>query len=239
MEDWDPEFVALLARERRVIRFDGVGIGETGGITPRQRARHGRDRAGALLDALDIETVDLLGWSLGGYVAQTIALDWPTRVRRLVIAGSGPGGPDGPPPHPRVAEIAAKVAPTEEDVRFLFFTSSQIGQNAARRHFDHVQPGKRSPVATHSVSPDRGEAIVAWWKGEGSGKNAPLRTQHAKKYSVANGIADVMVPAEHSFAIARNAPNAKLILYPDAGHAFLFQYAHDYSAEVLKFLENI
>jgi pimeloyl-ACP methyl ester carboxylesterase len=235
MEDWDPEFVALLARERRVIPFDGVGIGETGGITP--STVHGMaEIVPALLDALDIETVDLLGWSLGGYVAQTIALDWPTRVRRLVIAGSGPGGPDGPPPHPRVAEIAAKVAPTEEDIRFLFFTSSQIGQNAARTHFDHIQPGKRSPVATHSGVRQR-EAIVAWWKGEGAARTR--LSALIMPVLVANGIADVMVPAEHSFAIARNAPNAKLILYPDAGHAFLFQYAHDYSAEVLKFLENI
>jgi pimeloyl-ACP methyl ester carboxylesterase len=73
-----------------------------------------------LLDALKIEAVDLLGWSLGDYVAQTVALDWATGVRRLIGAGSGRGAPDGPPPHSRVAEIAAKRAPTEEDIRFLF-----------------------------------------------------------------------------------------------------------------------
>jgi pimeloyl-ACP methyl ester carboxylesterase len=104
----------------------------------------------ALLDTLNIETIDLLGWSLGGYVAQTVALDRPTRVRRLVIAGSGPGGPDGPPSDPRVAEIAAKVALAEEDIRFLFFTNSRIGQAAARRHFDQIHLGKRSPIAAQT-----------------------------------------------------------------------------------------
>jgi pimeloyl-ACP methyl ester carboxylesterase len=189
----------------------------------------------ALLDALDIGSVDLLGWSLGGYVAQMVALDRPTRVRRLVIAGSGPGGPDGPPPNPRVAEIAAKVAPAKEDVQFLFFTNTGIGQAAARRHFDHIHLGERPPVAVQTGIRQR-EAIVAWWMGEDV-----ARTRLSKlsmPVLVANGIADIMVPVEHSFAIARNAPNAKLILYPDAGHAFLFQYAHDFCAEVLKFLQD-
>src|SRR6202011_285170 len=110
MEDWDPEFVSRLAIGRHVIRFDSAGIGESEGETPNSVAAMA-EIVPALLDALEIDRTDILGWSLGGYVAQTVALDRPERVRRLVIAGSGPGGPDGPPPHPRVAEIAAKQAP--------------------------------------------------------------------------------------------------------------------------------
>lgn len=234
MEDWDPEFIALLARGRKVIRFDSVGVGETAGITP-DTVLGMAEVVPALLDALCIEATDVLGWSLGGYVAQIVALDWPSRVRRLVIAGSGPGGPDGPPPHPRVAEIVASATPAEADVQFLFFTSTPVGLAAARRHFDHIQPGKRPPVATQTGVRQR-EAIVAWWGGTGAAR--PRLSQLRVPLLVANGIVDVMVPAEHSFAIARNAPNAKLILYPDAGHAFLFQYMHDFSAEVLNFLEE-
>jgi pimeloyl-ACP methyl ester carboxylesterase len=160
LEDWDPEFVALLARGRKLIRFDSTSVGESGGIAP--NTVHGMaEIVLALLDALNIETIDLLGWSLGGYVGQTVALDRPTRVRRLVIAGSGPGGPDEPPPDPRVAEIAAKVAPAEEDIRFLFFTNSRIGKAAARRHFDQIHLGKRSPAAAQTGIRQR-EAIVAW-----------------------------------------------------------------------------
>jgi pimeloyl-ACP methyl ester carboxylesterase len=84
------------------------------------------------------------------------------------------------------------------------------------------------------------EAILSWWKGDGAAR--PHLAELAMPVLVGNGVADVMVPAEHSFAIARNAPRAKLILYPDAGHAFLFQYAEDFSDEVLRFLspnENI
>jgi pimeloyl-ACP methyl ester carboxylesterase len=234
MDDWDPEFVAMLARGRRVIRFDSAGVGESGGITP-HTVRGMAEIVPALLDALKIGAVDLLGWSLGGYVAQTVALGWPTRVRRLVVAGSGPGGPDGPSPHPRVAEIAAKLAPTDEDIRFLFFTDSPHGHTAARLHFDRIRRNERPPVAPEAGMRQR-EAIVAWWKGEGAAR-AQL-SELGTPVLVANGVADVMVPAEHSFAIARNAPNAKLILYPGAGHAFLFQYAHDFSAEILKFLKD-
>jgi pimeloyl-ACP methyl ester carboxylesterase len=96
----------------------------------------------ALLDALKVDKIDLLGWSLGGYVAQTVTLNWPERVRRLVIAGSGPGGPDGPPPHPRVAEIAATLAPTREDLRFLFFTETETGIAAAERHLASIRFGE-------------------------------------------------------------------------------------------------
>jgi pimeloyl-ACP methyl ester carboxylesterase len=138
----------------------------------------------------------------------------------------------GPPPHPRVAEIAAKTAATREDVQFLFFTETAAGTAAARRHFDRICLEERPPIAAESGRRQR-EAIVSWWKGDGA---AP---PHLGKLSmpvlVGNGIADVMVSAEHSFAIAKKAPRAKLLLYPDAGHAFLFQYAEDFCAEVLRF----
>jgi pimeloyl-ACP methyl ester carboxylesterase len=94
MDDWDPEFVARLATARRVIRFDNLGIGESSGETP-NTVRGMADVVPRLLDALGIGAVDLLGWSLGGYVGQTVALTWPERVRHLVIAGSGAAGPDG------------------------------------------------------------------------------------------------------------------------------------------------
>jgi pimeloyl-ACP methyl ester carboxylesterase len=232
MEDWDPEFISRLAIGRHVIRFDSAGIGESEGETPNSVAAMA-EIVPALLDALKIGRTDILGWSLGGYVAQTVALNWPERVRRLVIVGSGPGGPDGPPPHPSVAEIAAKQAPQREDIRFLFFTETEAGIAAAERHLTRIRFGERVPVAAESGRRQR-EAIVAWWKGEGAARSR--LTELSLPVLVANGVTDVMIPAEHSFAIARAAPNAKLVLYPDAGHAFLFQYAQEFTREVMAFL---
>src|ERR1700724_1132748 len=147
-----------------------------------------------LLDALGIGAVDLLGWSLGGYVAQTVALTWPDRVRHLGIAGPGPRGPAGPPPHPRVAEIAAKAAATREDVQFLFFTETAAGNAAARRHFDRIRLGERPPVAAESGRRQR-EAIVSWWEGDGAAR--PHLGELRMPVLVENGMSDVSVPAEH------------------------------------------
>lgn len=232
MDDWDPDLVAGLAFGRRVIRFDSAGIGESSGETPSTVAGMAQI-VPALLDALKLDRVDLLGWSLGGYVAQTVALDHPDRVRRLVIAGSGPGGPEGPPPHPRVAEIAVHPAFSREDLAFLFFTESEAGRAAAERHLANIRFGENAPVEAESGRRQR-EAIVAWWRGEGSARSR--LAELSMPVLVANGVADVMVPAEHSFAIARGAPDAKLILYPDAGHGFLFQFAEDFTSEVRRFL---
>ncbi|WP_199535858.1 alpha/beta fold hydrolase [Dyella psychrodurans] len=232
MDDWDPELIFRLVGARRVIRFDSIGIGESEGETP-STVSGMAEIVPALLDALKIDKVDLLGWSLGGYVAQTVTLNWPERVRRLVIAGSGPGGPDGPPPHPRVAEITAKTAIPREDARFLLFTESQAGLSAAERHFSRIRFGEREMVTNEAARRQR-EATVAWWSGDGASR-ARL-AELSLPVLVANGISDVMIPAEHSFAIVQVARDAKLILYPDAGHAFLFQYACDFAAEVLKFL---
>ena len=137
MEDWDPEFISRLAVGHQVISFDSAGIGESEGETP-NAIEETAEIVPALLDALKLDRTDLLGWSLGGYVAQIVALNWPQRVRQLVIAGSGPGGPDGPPPHPRVAEIAAKQIPTQEDLHFLFFTDSKAGVAAAQHHLTNI-----------------------------------------------------------------------------------------------------
>ena len=202
MDDWDPEFVARLSTARRVIRFDNLGIGESSGETP-NTVRGIAEVVPQLLDALGIDAVDLLGWSIGGYVGQTIALTWPERVSHLVIAGSGPGGPDGPPPHPRVAEIAAKTAATREEVQFLFFTGTEAGTAVARRHFDRIRLGERPPIAEESGRRQR-EAIASWWKGDGAAR--PHLGKLGMPVLVGNGIADVMVPAEHSFAIAQKAP---------------------------------
>jgi pimeloyl-ACP methyl ester carboxylesterase len=234
MEEWDPEFISRLAADRQVIRFDSAGIGESEGETPNTVAAMA-EIVPDLLDALGIERTDLLGWSLGGYIAQIVALNWPQRVRRLVIAGSGPGGPDGPPPHPRVAEIAAKQNAARDEIRFLFFTETETGIAAGERHFARIRLGERMSVTPEAGRRQR-EAIVAWWKGEGSAR-ARL-PELSLPVLVANGVTDVMIPAEHSFAIARTAPNAQLILYPDAGHAFLFQYAEDFTGQVLRFLTS-
>jgi pimeloyl-ACP methyl ester carboxylesterase len=231
IEDWDPRFIDALARQRRVVRFDMPGIGASPGDMPDSVQGMAKVVA-ALLDALDLQQVDLLGWSLGGYMAQAVTLTWPHRVRRLVIAGSGPGGPNAPARDPRVGEITAKD-PTRDEIAYLFFPETEEGRVAAVEHLDLIAYGQRPSVRRGSSDRQR-TAITQWTKGIGSAR--PRLGELAVPVLVANGVHDVMVPAENSFAIAREAPDAKLVIYPRSGHAFLFQFAEDFANEVERFL---
>lgn len=231
IDDWDPALVRALASRRRVIRFDSAGLGRSQGKTPESIA----DMAGiarAFLKAIHIEKVDLLGWSMGGFIGQHIALDQPELVRRLIIAGSGPGGvPEGPQPHPKVPEIATKPGNEDEDFLFLFFTDTETGRAAGKANLARIKAvaDKGPPVAMESVI-RQGKALGAW-----AGVRSRL-SELTLPILVANGVSDIMVPAYGSYVISQEAPNAKLILYPDAGHGFLFQYIDDFAGEVDRFL---
>jgi pimeloyl-ACP methyl ester carboxylesterase len=121
IDDWDPAFTASLTSSRRVIRFDSAGVGRSDGRTP-ESVSEMAEIARAFLKAINTNKADLLGWSMGGFIGQHAALDAPEIVRRLIIAGSGPGGvPEGPQPHPKVFEIATK--PQSEDRDFLFLAA--------------------------------------------------------------------------------------------------------------------
>lgn len=233
MDDWDPAFLAALAARRSVIRFDSLGVGETGGEAPDSVAGMAAV-AIAFLETLGDAPVDVLGWSLGGYVGQLVALDAPARVRRLVIAGSGPGAvPEGPAAHPRVAAIAVKREADAEDLLFLFFTPSPASRAAGAAHLDRLRATPHKPVRQKTGLRQRA-AVVAWTSGEGDAR--PRLAALQMPVLVANGTQDVMVPAFRSFVLAQEAPNAQLILYPDAGHAFLFQHIESFTRDVLAFL---
>jgi pimeloyl-ACP methyl ester carboxylesterase len=232
MDDWDPAFVRALASTRRVIRFDSAGIGRSQGEAPDSIAGMARI-AISFLKTLQLGTVDLLGWSLGGFIAQHVALDAPQLIRRLIIAGSGPGGvPEGPAPHPKVPEIATKPANEDEDFLFLFFTGTETGQSAGKASVERIKAvsDKGPPVTMASVI-KQGKALGEWSGVRGRLANLQL------PILVANGVHDVMIPAYGSYVISQEAPNAKLLLYPDAGHGFLFQYINEFIEEVDRFLK--
>jgi pimeloyl-ACP methyl ester carboxylesterase len=237
IDDWDPRFIAALASGRRVIRFDNAGVGRSSGSEVPDNVAAMAEVAVALIDALGLDKVDLLGWSLGGYVAQMVALNAPDRVRRLVIAGSGPGAvPEGPAQHPHVKEVVTKDVLDDEDFLFLFFPDTAEGRAAGRAHLDLIAVDATGPAVTMSAALQQRKAIVSWTKGEPSAR-ARL-AELTMPTLVANGTSDVMVPAYGSYVISQDAPNAKLVLYPRSGHAFLFQHIDAFVGEVQRFLSE-
>jgi pimeloyl-ACP methyl ester carboxylesterase len=181
--------------------------------------------------------VDVLGFSMGGHVAQRLTLDEPALVRRLVIAGSGPGHVDGTPPgDPKVWQVALKPVNDDADFLFLFFKPSAESQQAGQSYRDRT---RRWPDA-HAVPVTQNS-----WKAQlqAAGEISTPQTtllrliptiQHPTL--LANGDNDIMVPSAHSYEMFKVMPRAKLMLYPDSGHGFLFQHAKEFGADVLQFL---
>jgi pimeloyl-ACP methyl ester carboxylesterase len=233
IDDWDPQFIALMSRNRQTIRFDSAGVGRSTG-TPAATIEDMAVIAGDVMAALNIARADILGWSMGGFVGQELALQAPAKVRRLIVAGAGPGGlTEVPAADPKFIQIAGKPVNVDEDYLTLFFPDSDSCRTAGRAYLSRLKAQKViGPLTTMAVVQAQGTAMGRW-----QGARARLQ-QLTLPVLAANGVHDVLMPAFGTYVIAHEAPDAKALLYPGAGHAFLFQYAPDFTAEVDKFLSG-
>lgn len=236
LDDWDPRVIDGIAAQRRVIAFDNRGVGASGGLVPYTIEAMGRD-AIAFIRALGFKQVDLLGFSMGGGVAQMVALQAPDLVRRMILAGTGPRGGGGIDEINRIAVIAyLKAAFTLSDPRnFLFFPRTPDGKRAAKDYFSRPKERTRDRDKPISLQARRAqlEAIKA------AGRCAPDDLSAIKQpVFVANGDHDLMVASSLSADMARRLPTARLTIYPDSGHGGVFQHHRAFVPAVLDFLAN-
>jgi len=236
LDNWDPALVDALASMREVILFDSAGVGGSTGATPRTVTAMAHD-ALRFLEALELHEVDVLGFSLGGFVAQELVLIRPRLVRRLVLAGTGPQG--GEDMHGFAADVyvsATRDEPGAEDLLALFFerseTSVAAGWEFAQRIFARTED--RDAATTLAARDAQLDAIHTWGIPDPS-KLARL-AGITQPVLVANGDNDRMVPTRNSHLLAERLPDARLRIYPDAGHGFLFQYPYEFAAEAQSFL---
>jgi pimeloyl-ACP methyl ester carboxylesterase len=235
LDNWDPRVVDGIAARHRVITFDNQGVGTSGGLTPTSVTEMARD-AVAFVRALGFDQVDLLGFSLGGFVTQVIAEGQPQLVRKIVLAGTGPAGGEG---IDKVTSLTLKdmlrAALTFRDPKwYLFFTQTDNGKSAARDFLKRLKERTESRDAAVSLLTFRAQlkAIHAW------GKQQPTDLSRIQQpVLVVNGETDRMVPSSNSIDLARRLPNSELVLYPDAGHGGLFQYHDAFVSKVLEFLQ--
>jgi pimeloyl-ACP methyl ester carboxylesterase len=234
LDNWDPRVVDGIAAKHRVITFDNRGVGASGGKTPNSVEAMARD-AVAFIKALGLAEVDLLGFSMGGFVAQVIAQEEPQLVRKVILAGTGPAGGPG------IANVTAltivdmaKGALTLRDAKYyLFFTKTANGRSEARQFLKRLKERTNDRDKAISLSSFRAhlKAIHAWGLQEPSDLS---RIQ--QPVFVANGDQDRMVPSRNSADLARRLPDAQLAIYPDAGHGGIFQYHQQFVPEALEFL---
>ena len=236
LEDWDPRVVDGLAARHQVIVFDNRGVGGSGGSTPKTVEEMARD-AVAFIGALGLSKVDLLGFSLGGFVSQVIAQQQPGLVRKIILAGTGPAGGEGIVNVGAVLQDAfGKAGATNKHPKhFLFFTQTSNGQAAADEFLRHLKQRTKdldAPVSNETVQAQLA-AIHAWGQGDATKLGT---VQHP--VLVVNGDDDVMVPPLNSFELARRLPNAQLSIFPDAGHGGIFQHHATFVQQAIAFLQQ-
>ncbi len=217
MEAWDRRFVDTLAQHYRVVIFDNAGVGQTQALPAPLSIDAMANQTSALIAALGLTRPDILGWSMGSMIAQALAVLHPGQVRRLVLCASYPG--NGTAIRPSQQVIHALTSGNSQQVMADLFPAGQIAaQNSYLAAISSYPSASGAPVGTVTA---QGHAVDQWWAGLD-----PAGRQSAKiavPALIADGTADRLDPLANSHALAGLIPGARLTLYPDAGHAFLFQ----------------
>jgi pimeloyl-ACP methyl ester carboxylesterase len=236
LDSWDPALVDALARSRRVITFDNTGVGGSSGTTADTIEQMARDTI-AFITALGLGEADLLGFSIGSFVAQEIVLRRPALVRRLVLASSAPKGAAGQ--HGWAREVIGAIGTPQtspEEYLGVFFapspSSQQAGQEALGRMYARTED--RDGATSWETREAQYDAVCAW----GIPDHPALERMSAIELPVfvANGDSDPMIRPRYSYLLAGLIPGARLKIYPDSAHGFLFQHHAEFGADVTEFL---
>ncbi|MBE7209467.1 MAG: alpha/beta hydrolase [Gluconacetobacter diazotrophicus] len=239
MDHWDPSVTDGLARTREVILFNNAGISSSNGEVPRKIEAMAAN-AIRFIRALDLELVDVLGLSLGGTIAQEIAVQAPTLVRRLILIGTGPRSGEGMGSlTPEFQAIfGAEYAHPDLLWKAIFFTGSEKSRAAGdaflRRFRRRIE--ERDPEVSDAVAPAQVEALGRW----GAPAERPWDYLRAIEHRtlVVNGDRDPVIYTANSRILAENLPNADLILYSDASHGAPYQYPDLFVAQAAAFLDT-
>ncbi len=236
LDNWDPALIDALAATRRVVTFDNAGVGGSTGITGDTVEQMARD-ALAFFAAMQFGQVDLLGFSIGSFVAQQIALIRPAVVRRLVLASSAPQGAAGM--HGWAPEVIGAIGTPDtspEAYLEVFFARSaesrQAGTEALRRMYARTE--NRDQATTWATREAQYDAVCTWGI-PGHGLLQRLAAISMPVF-VANGDSDPMILPHYSYLLAGLIPHARVKIYPDSAHGFLFQHHAEFAADVDAFL---
>ena len=236
LDNWDPRIVDGIAAKHHIVAFDNRGIGASSG-SPSNSIEQMGDDAITFIKALGFKQVDLLGFSLGGMIAQEMVLKEPQLVRKMILAGTGPAGGAG------ISSVAGVTIYdmlrgffTGQDAKqFLFFTRTPSGIEAGKAFLARLKERSKNRDKEISVRAFMAQltALRVW------GSKKPVDLSVVKHpVLVVNGDDDRMVPTPNTHDLARRLPNSELIIYPDAGHGAAFQFHDDFVQKSLAFLKR-
>jgi pimeloyl-ACP methyl ester carboxylesterase len=235
MDAWDPAVTNSLAADQEVILFDNAGVGASGGETPFNVVEM-TQHCVAFCRALDLKAIDVVGFSLGGMIAQQLALDHPHLVQRLVLLGTGPRGGEG--------LTFAELSPEEQadPIAFLlgaFFSPSEASQAAGHKYMKRLESRKEDrdlPVSRDSAVAQLA-AIREWGTIPSNGRYATLKNI-THPALIVHGNKDIVVAPINALILAEHLPNAQLIVYSDSSHGAQYQHAKLFLEHVKLFLND-
>jgi pimeloyl-ACP methyl ester carboxylesterase len=241
LDNWDPAVLDGLAKVREVIIFNNAGVASSTGEVPSTFAGMARN-AEAFVDALGLAQIDLLGFSIGGMVAQQIVVDRPELIRKLILVGTGPrnldaGNSAGAMTPEAVSIFGAVYDPPESLWLKVFFTDSENSQTAGRaflkRYLSRTED--RDAPISEKVAPAQMTALGQW--ATHPGERFSYLQNIKQPTLIVSGNNDVVVYTVNSLHLVQHMPNAKLILYPDANHGSWYQEHEDFVFETNRFLD--
>jgi pimeloyl-ACP methyl ester carboxylesterase len=234
MDAWDPAVTNGLAQKYKVIIFDIPGVGTSGGTTPDNIPDMAKEVV-SFIKALGYNKVDLLGFSMGSFISQQIALTDPAVVNKIILTGTGPKGSKGLSDLPKFLAAAAKLTP-EQVFLGSFFAPSDFSQTAGKSAYERIQERQadRDVAITPESFTNQVKAVLGWAQPN---PDVLTELQSVKQpVLIVQGQEDVLVPVDNAISMSKSIPNAKLIVYPDAGHGAFFQYHDDFVKKSLEFL---
>jgi pimeloyl-ACP methyl ester carboxylesterase len=238
LDNWDPAVTDGLAATRPVILFNNAGIASSDG-EPADTIAGMATHVIAFVEALGLKKVDILGFSMGGFVAQQVTLDRPDLVRRLILAGTGPEGGESMVGYPDlVTAHAIEEVPVEENFLYLFFYPTETSQAAGRAFWKrrHERADQDTPSSMAAMQA-QANAINAWGAVPAANRYARLK-EISQPVLVVQGKTDLMVPTVNSFTLQQTLPNAELLVFPDSGHGSIFQFPERFVQSATRFLDE-
>ena len=237
MNNFDPIHTNRLAQDRPVILVDYQGVGRSGGKMPDSMPATAADII-AFVKALGLKEIDLFGFSIGGMVAQQLALDAPELVRRILLVGTGASAGEGMQVFSaEVMDIVGRPNSTiQERCLDLFFSKSPTSYAAGKAWLERIAARKldREPESKPQVAEAQLAALAKWGAIPATDRYGDLR-KIKQRTLVVNGRNDIMVPTVNSFILQQHLPDARLILYPDSGHGSHFQFPEEFAEEAARF----
>ncbi|MFC3652823.1 alpha/beta fold hydrolase [Dyella humi] len=236
LDNWDPRVIDGFSATHRVITFDNRGVGASSGAPASSMEEMAKD-AISFIKAMGLDQVDLFGFSMGGMIAQEIALMEPRLVRKMIITGTGPAGGEGISKVARVTylDMIRGWLTFQDPKQFLFFTRTPAGIRAGKEFLQRLKERSenRDDAITVAALQAQLKALRKW----GAKSPADLSRIY-QPVLVANGDGDRMVPSSNTYDLAKRLPNCELVIYPDSGHGAVFQFHTDFVPKALEFLSR-